>query len=680
MNTQASVAAPKATSDATTQLDVLVIGAGIAGMYSLYRLRQLGFNVRAYEAGSGVGGTWYWNRYPGARFDSQVESYQFWISQELYKSWKPSERFPAQPETEQWLNHVADKLDLRKDIQFNTRIASARYNEATGRWAVTTEAGEKINAQFVVSCVGMLSAPLTDRFPGQSSFKGQILITGLWPKDAPSLEGKRVAVVGTGATGIQVIQSIAPIASNLKVFVRTPQYVVPMNNWQYSQEEWDKWAAQFDDLKKRVHSTFSGMLYDFKSGSWKDHTPEERRAVYEEYWKDGSLAMWLSTYVEVFFDEEVNEEVSEFVREKMRVRLNHDPKLCKLLIPTRKDYGFGTHRVPLENKYLEVYLRDNVEAISCRETPIERIVPNGIQTSDGKVHEVDVIVLAVGFDAGTGALSRIDIRGRDDRSLKAQWNQEIRTAMGLQVHGYPNLFTTGAPLSPAAALCNMTTCLQQQSDWIVQCIDFARTNGKQVVEATKEFEDNWVTHHDEVANATLVPRTDSWYNGVQRARQTTPFAFLRGRSWHLRQQGCRASQQRLSRLRDALIRRFSTPSIHRRRNERQHLLRSRRPWSVRDPRHRSARPRRRWNHPQLPVGRGRTWPTQRRQGQRHPGSDLVLRHQQDHGAGVHRPWPWLGSHQILHRRCQSDRQRSFDFAAQRAGSHCRPSFPESAHW
>lgn len=494
-----------------TQLDALVIGAGFSGLYQLNKLREMGMKVRACEAGSGVGGTWYWNRYPGARFDSQAEIYQYWFDKDLYSAWKPSERFPAQPETERWLNFVADRLDLKKDIAFNTRIVSAHYNEETGRWLVKTDRGETIDTQFLIACTGMLSAPLSDRFPGQSSFKGEIHHTGLWPKEGVDLKGKRVAVIGIGATGIQVIQTIAPEVGELKIFVRTPQYVVPMRNPQYSDDDWGKFAERFEELKARVQGTFSGMDYDFENGSWFDNTPEQRLAVLEKQWADGSLSMWLATFPEMFFIPEVSEEVSEFVRNKMRERLKHDPRLCEMLIP--KDYGFGTHRVPLESNYLEVYLQPNVEAIDCKQTPIEEIVPEGIRTADGKVHEVDVIIMAVGFDAATGALTRIDIRGRDGRSLKDEWSREVRTTMGLQVHGYPNLFITGSPLSPSAALCNMPTCLQQMVDWISDCIRYAQANGKQVIEPTAEFEDQWVRHHDETAAATLVVKTDSWYMG-----------------------------------------------------------------------------------------------------------------------------------------------------------------------
>jgi len=496
-----------------TELDAMVIGVGVAGLYQLHRFREMGLKVRAYDTATGVGGTWYWNRYPGARFDSQVEIYQYWFDEELYKSWKPSERFPGQPETEQWMNHVADRLDLKKDIQFSTRIESAKYDEKTGRWDVVTDDGEKINTQYLVSCCGMLSAPLDNRFPGQQSFKGEIHHTGLWPKGGVDLKGKRVAVIGTGATGIQVIQTIAPEVGSMKVFVRTPQYAIPMKNPKYSDEDWSYWSSRFNELKERVPTTFAGFDYDFYDKAWADCTDEERKEVLEERWEEGSLALWLASFPEMFFDEEISEVVSEFVRGKMRARLGNDEKLCDLLIPGPDDYGFGTHRVPLEHKYLEVYLQDNVETINCKSTPIEEIVPEGIKTADGVIHEVDAIILAVGFDAGSGALSRINIRGRDDRSLKDQWQQEIRTAMGLQIHGYPNLFTTGAPLAPSAALCNMTTCLQYQVDWITDCIGYANNNGKKVIEASKKVEDDWVRHHDEVAAETLVVKTDSWYMG-----------------------------------------------------------------------------------------------------------------------------------------------------------------------
>jgi acetone monooxygenase len=511
----------------TTKVDAVVIGAGIAGLYQVYRLREQGFDVQAFEAGSNVGGTWYWNRYPGARFDSTAEVYQFWFSEELYKGWKPSERFPAQPESERWLNYVADRCDLRKYYQFNTRVDAAHYDEATQSWSITTDQGDTVQARFLITCCGMLSAPLTSVFPGQDSFKGQLFHTARWPKEPVDFAGKRVGIVGAGATGIQVIQTIASQVGHLKVFLRTPQYTIPMNNPKYTDAVWAGFSSRFHEMKERVQRTFAGHVYDFGGyGTWAERTPEERIAVLEELWNDGSLALWLASFSEMFFDEKVNAEVSEFVRGKMRERLK-DPVLCEKLIPT--NYGFGTNRVPLDTNYLEAYHRPNVEIVDVKASPIERVTPEGVQTADGKLHELDILILATGFDAGTGALTRIDIRGRGGRSLKEDWGREIRTTMGLQVHGYPNLFTTGAPLAPSAAFCNMTTCLQQQVDWITECLVSMRSKGLSVIEPSKALEDDWVAHHDETSNATLLVKTDSWYMGTNvKGKQRRMLSYIGG--------------------------------------------------------------------------------------------------------------------------------------------------------
>jgi acetone monooxygenase (methyl acetate-forming) len=492
-------------------LDAVVIGTGVAGLYQLYKLRdEQGLKVKAVDTASGVGGTWYWNRYPGARFDSEAYIYQYLFSEELYKGWSWSERFPGQPEIERWLNYVADELDLRKDIRFSTTITSAVFYEATQRWTITTDKGDVIDAQFLITCCGMLSAPLTSVFPGQETFKGSLVHTARWPKADLDLAGKRVGIVGNGATGIQVIQTIASEVGSLKVFVRTPQYIIPMKNPKYGPKEVEAYKERFEEFRKTLPHSFTGFEYDFTNGNWKDLTPEQRHAVLEKIWNEGSLRLWLASFVEMFFEEDVSEEISEFVRSKMRARLK-DPKLCETLIPT--DYGFGTHRVPLETNYLEAYHQPNVELISVKNNAIKRITPHGIELTDGTAYELDVIILATGFDAGSGALTRIDIRGRDGRSLKDEWSRDIRTTMGLQVHGYPNLFTTGAPLAPSTALCNMTTCLQQQVEWISDCIAYLRKNELRVIEPTKETEDAWVAHHDEIANTTLVTRTNSWYMG-----------------------------------------------------------------------------------------------------------------------------------------------------------------------
>ena len=496
-------------SPAPLKLDAAVIGAGVAGLYQLHLLRNLGLNVKAFDAASGVGGTWYWNRYPGSRFDSEGYIYQYLFSEELYKGWSWSEKFPGQPEIERWLNYVADKLDLRRDIQSNTRIKSARFNEATERWILTTESGQTIDTQFLVTCCGMLSAPLTNQFAGQDSFKGKVYYTALWPKESVDLAGKRVGMIGNGATGIQVIQTIADKVDHLTVFIRTPQYVLPMKNPKYTPADQEAYKARFQELAQTLPHTFTGFEYDFEN-KWADLTPEQRRRVLEDIYEDGSLKLWLASFGEMFFDEEVSEQISEFVREKMRERLK-DPRLCDILIP--KDYGFGTHRVPLERGFLEVFLQPNVDVVSVKDNPIERFTPDGIQLRDGTEYTFDAIILATGFDAGSGALTRMDIHGRGGRSLTEEWSHDIRTTMGLQIHGYPNLFTTATPLAPSAALCNMTTCLQQQVEWISNCIKYMREHNLKVCEPTREAEEKWVQHHEETAAATLVPKTVSWYMG-----------------------------------------------------------------------------------------------------------------------------------------------------------------------
>jgi len=492
-------------------LDALVIGAGVAGLYQLHQLRAEGMKVMAVDTATDVGGTWYWNRYPGAKFDSESYIYQYLFDEQLYKNWTWSERFPAQPEIERWMHYIADRLDLRRDILFATTVTSAQYDDARGRWTVLTNRGDHFDAQFVIGCCGMLSAPLENRFPGQDSFKGRIFHTARWPKEHLDLEGKRVGVVGIGATGIQVIQTIADKVGELTVFIRTPQYVLPMKNPKYGPAEERGYKARFEELKANLPHSFTGFEYDFMH-KWADLTPDARRAVLEEVHADGSLKLWLASFAEMFFDEAVSEEISEFVREKMRARLK-DPALIDLLVPAPGDYGFGTHRVPLETNYLEVYHRDNVKAVSVKDNAIAEVVPQGIRLADGTVHELDVIILATGFDAGSGALARIDIRGRGGRSLREDWGRDIRTTYGMQVHGYPNLFMTGAPLAPSAALCNMTTCLQQQTEWITACIRHLNAQGKTVIEPSAELEEAWVQHHDATANATLIAKTNSWYVG-----------------------------------------------------------------------------------------------------------------------------------------------------------------------
>tara|TARA_R110002072_G_scaffold39236_5_gene112884 strand:- start:4107 stop:5711 length:1605 start_codon:yes stop_codon:yes gene_type:complete len=494
----------------TLEYDAVVIGAGIAGLYQLYRLREKGYKVKVIEAGTDIGGTWYWNRYPGARVDSQSHVYQYWFSEELNNEWSWSERFPTQPEQERYLNFIVDRCDLRRDIQFETRVKSASYNEDSLRWIITTDTGETFSTQFLISCGGMLSAPVKPTYPGEEKFKGQMFHTARWPREGVNLAGKRVAVIGAGATGIQVIQTIASEVEKLTVFQRTPQYTIPMNNPKLTDADRNAFKKRFHELKEKVLGTYVGFDYDLDPRSWAELSSDEQQQALEEIWADGSLQFWVGSFFEMFVDEEVNKVISDFVRKKIRQRIN-DPEVARKLIPT--EYGFGLHRVPLETNYYEAYNRDNVELICVKENPVEEVTESAIKTADGQVHEVDIIIFATGFDAATGALTRIDIRGRGGRSIKEEWSKEIRTTLGLQIHGYPNLFTTGAPLAPSAALCNMTTCLQQQVDWITACIEFLKSKEKSEIEASESKQDEWVAHHDEISKSTLLAKTNSWYMG-----------------------------------------------------------------------------------------------------------------------------------------------------------------------
>jgi acetone monooxygenase len=491
-------------------VDAIVIGAGFAGLYQLHLLRKQGLDARILDAASGVGGTWYWNRYPGARTDSPSDVYQYLFSDELLAEWDWSERYNPQPETERYLNWVADKLGLRPNITFNTVVTEAHWDEAARRWTVRTDTGETWSARFVVACLGPLSAPVAPMFPGEESFKGRIVHTSRWPKEGVALEGKRVGVVGTGATGIQVIQTIAAEVGALTVFQRTANYAIPMRNPRFTEAEKRAMHESYPALKKKVWHTFAGFQWDFDTRNWSACSAEERREILEAYWADGSLKLWVGAFPEFLSDPAVNAEVSDFVREKIRARIK-DPETAAKLSPTT--HPFGTHRVPLENGYFEAFNRPNVRLVDVKADPITELTPTGVRTQSAE-YPLDILILATGFDAVTGSITRIDVRGRDGRSLKELWARDLRTAMGMQVHGFPNLFLTSSPLTPGAAFCNAPVCIQHAVEWITECIARLGERGATRIEATAEFEEAWVRRHDEVASATLIAREKSWYTGA----------------------------------------------------------------------------------------------------------------------------------------------------------------------
>src|SRR5216684_402429 len=486
------------------QFDAIVIGAGVSGLYQLYRLRQLGLSVQVYEDGSGVGGTWYWNRYPGCRFDSESETYGYSFSEELLQEWDWKEHFSGQPENERYLNYVADKFDLRRDIQFNSRVSSAVYDERENRWEVQLESGQRARAQFLVTAVGILSARYTPPFAGIESFKGESYHTSRWPKEHVDLTGKRVAVIGTGATAVQLIPIIAKEVGHLTVFQRTPNYCAPLRNGLVDPETQRRFKATYPEIHRRCKETTGGFIHDFDRRAALDLPREERRAVYEYLWAQPGFKKWLGNLRDIMTDRVANEDFAEFVREKIRARVK-DPAVAEKLVP--KDHPFGSKRVPLETEYYEAYNRENVLLVDIKETPIERITPKGIKTSD-REYEFDVIIYATGFDAITGALTRIDIRGESRQSLKDKWANGMRTYLQLQTAGFPNLF-----IATNTAFCNYTVCAETLVEWITNCIRYIRENDYSRIAPTAQAEEDWVTHTNEVGSRTLLSSANGWFIG-----------------------------------------------------------------------------------------------------------------------------------------------------------------------
>ena len=488
------------------QYDAIVIGAGVSGLYQLYRLRELGLSVRCYEDGSGVGGTWYWNRYPGCRFDSESETYGYSWSEELLQEWDWKEHYSGQPENEKYLNYVADKFDLRKDIQFNARVSSAVFDGQANRWDIKLESGQRAQAQFLVAAVGLLSARYTPAFEGVDSFTGESFHTSRWPKEKVDFTGKRVAVIGTGATAVQLIPEIAPEVGHLTVFQRTPNYCAPCRNSEVTPEEQREWKASYDTIHKRIRETTVGMMHEFDPRKTFDVPKEERLAFYEDLWSKPGFTKWLSNFHDIMTDLDANEDFSEFVRNKIRARVK-DPVVAEQLAP--KDHPFGSKRIPLETNYYEAYNRDNVLLVDVREAPIESITPNGVKTTEQE-YEFDIIIYATGFDAVTGALSQIDVRGEGGQTIKDKWANGPRNYLGLQIAGFPNLFT-----ATNAAFCNYTVCAESIVEWITDCIRHIREKDLQRIAPKPQAEDEWIAYVNKVAEGSIITKAKSaWFMGT----------------------------------------------------------------------------------------------------------------------------------------------------------------------
>jgi cation diffusion facilitator CzcD-associated flavoprotein CzcO len=505
-----SPAVPNGTSTATgLDFDAIVIGAGVSGLYQLYRLRELGMKARVFEAGSNVGGTWYWNRYPGARFDSESWTYGYSFSQELLDEWDWEEHFAAQPETERYLNYVADKFELRRDIQFNSRVRAAHYQEDTRSWDVILEDGRKHSARFLVTAVGVLSAATMPTIPGVSTFKGQSCHTHYWPKEPVRFEGKRVAVIGTGATAVQAITEIAKTVGHLTVFQRTPQWCAPLHNSKISKEEINRIRANYTEIFARCQETYGCFIHAADPRGTFEVTEEEREAFWEKLYSEPGFGIWMGNFRDILIDRQANALISDFLARKIRQRVK-DPAVAEKLIP--KNHGFGTRRVPLESGYYEVYNQPNVKLVNITETPIERITPTGVKTSDAE-YEFDIIIYATGFDAITGAFDRIDIRGVDGASLKEKWADGPQTFLGILVDGFPNFLMV---MGPHAGLGNFPRAVEYTADWVTRLIRFARDRGLTRVEPTKAGSTAWTDHVLEASEGLLFTEVDSWMTGVNR--------------------------------------------------------------------------------------------------------------------------------------------------------------------
>lgn len=504
------------------ELDAVVIGAGMSGMYQLHRLRELGLRARVYEAGSGVGGTWYWNRYPGARFDSESYTYAYTFSPEILAEWEWAEHFAPQPETLRYLEFVAERLGLKPDIQFNTRITRAVYEETTGRWTVEGENGALARARFLITAVGVLSAPYIPEIPGRDRFQGECWHTAHWPKHEVPLAGQRVGVIGTGATGVQLITELARHAGQLTVFQRTPTWALPMGNRQIEGHEQGALKARYPAMFERCRSSFAGFIHDFDPRPSMSLTAEEREAHFEALWQTPGFRFWLGNFADVMTDPLANAALTEFVRRKLTERIGN-AELAKRLLPS--DHGFGTRRVPLESGYFEVYHQPNVELVDLREDPLKEITPRGVATRDAE-YPLDMLVFATGFDAVTGAFDRIDIRGREGKRLKDKWAEGPMTYLGMQSSGFPNLFTIIGP-NNAGNFCNVPRCIEQNVDWITDCIAHLRATGRHQIEATVDAERGWAEEVEALARQSLVNQTDSWITGTNipgKQRRFLPYA------------------------------------------------------------------------------------------------------------------------------------------------------------
>jgi len=504
MQTLAEAKSPAAQN---TGFDVIVVGAGFAGLYMLHRLRGMGFSVRVLEAGSGVGGTWYWNRYPGARCDVESVEYSYQFSPELQQEWEWSERYAAQPELLRYANHVADRFDLRRDIAFDTRVAAATFDEAANRWTVETDNGARHTAAFCVMATGCLSVPNKPKFKGAETFAGATYHTGTWPHEGVDFTGQRVGIIGTGSSAVQSIPLIAQEAAHLTVFQRTPSFAVPARNAPLDPREQEAIKSEYPALRALAKTRRNGLFCATNDVSALAVSDEERERAYRERWDRGGLC-YTGTFGDLLLNKQANETAADFLRARIR-EVVQDPDTAETLCPRTV---VGGKRLCIDIGYYEAFNRDNVTLIDLNKAPLEEITRDGL-IAGGKAYRLDAIVYAIGFDAMTGALTRIDIRGRAGAKLSERWAEGPRTYLGLSVAGIPNLFIVTGPGSPSV-LTNMLPTIEQHVEWIADCIGYMRANGLRRIDATPEAETAWVARVNEIADGTLFPTANSWYLGA----------------------------------------------------------------------------------------------------------------------------------------------------------------------
>jgi cyclohexanone monooxygenase len=506
------------TSDA--DFEAVIIGAGFSGMYMLHSLRdKLGLSVTAFEAGNGVGGTWYWNRYPGARCDSDSYIYCYTFDKNLLQEWNWSERYPEQDEILRYLEHCAERFDLKPDIQFGKRVIETTFDDETALWTLRTDKGDAVTARYVIAAVGSLSATNVPAFEGLGSFKGKWYHTSQWPHEGVDFTAKRVGVIGTGATAVQAIPEIAQQAKHLTVFQRTPNYCVPARNGKVDPELTKARKADYAGVRERIKNSFFGFELNFIPKPVLETTPEEREKEFDRMWDEGGFSFWLANYQDMFFSKEANEVIADYLKRKIREAVI-DPTVAEKLVP--KTYPYGTKRQPLDTNYFETFNKKNVLLVDAStDGPIEEITPNGIRAG-GKEYPLDIIVIATGFDAMTGPLKNLGVRGRGGRTLIDEWKDGPQTYLGLAIAGFPNFFTITGPQSPSV-LSNMPVSIEQHVEWVTECIAHMRRHHLATIEATPQAQDRWVAHVAEVVGGTLMPQANSWYMGANIAGKPRRF-------------------------------------------------------------------------------------------------------------------------------------------------------------